>query len=243
MLAKCFAGVVLTARRRFEGVAAAQGLGCDLVVLDDGFQHRSLARDFDLVLINSRRGGVLPAGPLRERRAALKRADAVVFVVKDDEVPPAPRGLLARLKKPVFVVRFAPTALIESDGGHWRELPLGLLSGRRIAAVAGIADPTPFYTTVRQWETQLEEIFEFPDHHRYTRADWQAISRGTRDVELIVTTEKDLVKLESFPFARGKLVALRIAPAVENADALVRMIGERVGRAQAACMRRTDGDK
>ena len=235
MLAKCFPGVVLTARRRFEGVAAAGRLGCHVVLLDDGFQHRSLARDFDLVLINDRRGTLLPAGPMRERRAALKRADAIAFVVKTEEdFAPQFRVVLPRPTTPVFLARFAPRALIQSDGGRWRELPIGLLSGRRVAAVAGIADPAPFYTFLRQWETQLEEIFEFPDHHRYTRADWQRIARGTRNVELIVTTEKDLVKLESFPFARGKLVALRIAPQVEGGDALVRMITQRTGLSQAA---------
>ena len=65
MLAKSFDGVVLTARRRADGVAAAEQLGCAVVVLDDGFQHRALARDFDLVLLTGRPGGLLTAGPMR----------------------------------------------------------------------------------------------------------------------------------------------------------------------------------
>ena len=108
------------------------------------------------------------------------------------------------------------------------------MSGRRVAVVAGIAEPGPFYAAVRQWEAQIEEIFEYADHHRYTQADWQRLSRDTRDVDLIVTTEKDLVKLEHFPFAKGKLVALRIAPEIDDGDALVRMVTERAGRAAAA---------
>src|SRR5512143_4077643 len=80
MLAKGFRGPVLTARRRADGVAAAEQLGCDVVVLDDGFQHRALARDFDLVLLNGRSGGLLPAGPMREPASALERADAVAMV-------------------------------------------------------------------------------------------------------------------------------------------------------------------
>ena len=235
MLAKSFGGAVLTARRRADGVAAAQQLGCDIVVLDDGFQHRALARDFDLVLLSGRRGGLLPAGPMRERLSALKRADAVALVDKTEEgLPPAATAATARADKPVFVVRFVAKALVESDGGRWRERPIGLMSGCRVAVVAGIADPGPFYTAVRQWEAQIQEIFEFPDHHRYTQADWQRLSRDTRDVELIVTTEKDLVKLEHFPFAKGKLVALRIAPEIEDGDALVRMVTERAARAAAA---------
>ncbi len=235
MLAKSFPGVVLTARRRAEGVAAAERLGCTVVVLDDGFQHRALARDFDLVLLNGRPGALLPAGPMRERLTALKRADAVALVDKTEEgTPPPAATTTARVRKPVFSIRFAAKALVESDAGRWRELPIGLLSGRRVAIVAGIAEPGPFYAAVRQWEAQIDEIFEYPDHHRYTQADWQRLSRDTRDVELIVTTEKDLVKLESFPFAKGKLVALRIAPEIDNGDVLVRMVMERAARAAAA---------
>jgi tetraacyldisaccharide 4'-kinase len=234
MLAKSFTGVVLTARRRADGVAAAEQLGCDVVVLDDGFQHRALARDFDLVLLNGRPGALLPAGPMRERVSALKRADAVAVVDKSAEgaeEAPLPHATPARL--PTFAVRFRATALVESDGKQWHELPIGLLSGRRVAVVCGIAEPGSFYTAVREWEAQIEEIFEYPDHHRYTQADWQRLSRETRDVELIVTTEKDLVKLEHFPFARGKLVALRIAPDIDDADALVRMVTQRAVRAAA----------
>ena len=228
MLAKCFNGVVLTAARRVDGVAAAEQLGCTVVVLDDGFQHRALARNFDLVLLNGRRGGLLPAGPMRERRSALKRAHAVALVAKGDDEPLAQPGL-SRLAQPVFAVRFAAQSLVESDAGRWRELPIGLLSGRRVAVVSGLADPGPFYASVRQWDAQIEEIFEYPDHHRYTQAEWQSISRGTRDIELIVTTEKDLVKLESFPFAKGKLVALRIAPDIDGDDRLAHMVAEACG--------------
>jgi tetraacyldisaccharide 4'-kinase len=230
MLAKSFAGVVLTARKRLDGVERARQLGCGVVVLDDGFQHRALARDFDLVLINGRSGTVLPAGPMREGQTALRRADAVALVRKEGSPPPA----LQDNAKPAFSVSFVPTALVEADGGEWQERPLTMLSGRRIAVIAGIAEPAPFYAALRQWEVEIAEIFEFPDHHRYTAADWQHLSRATRDIEWVVTTEKDLVKLEHFPFARGKLLALRVTPEVENGDALVAMIRRRAGLAGAA---------
>lgn len=228
MLAKCFDGPVLTARRRIDGVNAAAEMGCDVAVLDDGFQHRALARDFDLVLINRRSRGLLPAGPLREGWGALNRADAVALVCKSEsdeqtEMSAVPAG------KPVFLVRFAATALVETDAGRWHELAVGMLSGRQVAVVSGIAEPGPFYDTVRQWEGQIEEFFEYPDHHLYTKTDWQQLLRKTRHIDLIVTTEKDLVKLECFPFARGKLVAVRILPQVERGEELVRLVLERTG--------------
>lgn len=224
MLAKCFEGVVLTAGYRIEGVRVAERLGCGIVVLDDGFQHRALARDFDLVLVDEEDGSLLPAGPMREGRGALARADAVVLVAKDGD---AANPSLQAAGKPVFHVRFEAAALVESDGGVWHEMPLGGLSGTKIVVVSGIAKPASFYAALRDWEVDLVEVFEYPDHHVYTPHDWQTINRRAHDVEYIMTTEKDLVKLEHFPFARGKLVALRIAPIVERGEELVRAARER----------------
>jgi tetraacyldisaccharide 4'-kinase len=227
MLSKCFGGVVIVAPRRVEGAALAAELGCDVIVLDDGFQHRSLARDFDLVLVDGRRGSLLPAGPMREPWHALARADAVAVVDKsgDGNAQPA-RPLPVNL--PAFRVRFVPTALVESDAGRWQETPVAELSGSRVVLVSGIAQPQPFYSAVRQWEAEIAEIFEYPDHHAYTNDDWQRMARAARDARHIVTTEKDLVKLERFPFAREKLVALRIAPEVEDGERLIRQIRERL---------------
>jgi len=223
MLARRFPGVVITARKRIDGARRAADLGCTILLLDDGFQHRALARDFDLVLINGAGGPLLPAGPNRERPNALRRADAIVVVGEDGDTPaqPLPRSTTG---KPVFRARFEARSLVSSDAGVWQELSLAELAGRRVAAVAGIGSPERFYRLVHQWEAQLEEIVEYPDHHQYTRADWQEISRRTRNVDIVATTEKDLVKLEAFPFARGKLVALRIAAEVERGDELVEMI-------------------
>jgi len=238
MLAKLFPGPVVTAPRRVDGAAAAAALGADLVVLDDGFQHRALARDFDVVLLDARRGPLLPAGPLREPLRALRRADAVVLMARDDhEPPPTPPGL----RVPAFVARLDAIGLVESVGGHWRSRSMGDLAGRRVVAVSGVARPESFYAVLQRWEAVIEEVFEFSDHHRYTREDWQRIARRGHDVDLVVTTEKDLVKLEAFPFATGKLVALRIAPAVENANSLLDAIAWRIGLAARPGKETTDG--
>jgi tetraacyldisaccharide 4'-kinase len=226
MLAKCFDGVVLTARHRIDAVRQAERLGCAVVVLDDGFQHRSLERDFDLVVVDGQGGSLLPAGPFRECYSAVARADAVALVAKQNGAAASAAEELPA-GKPVFTVRFAPVALVESDAGVWYEKPLGSLSGVRIIVVAGIAQPGPFYATLREWEADIVEVFEYPDHHRYTAHDWQTINRRAHEVDAIVTTEKDLVKLEHFPFARGKLLALRIAPIIDDGDELVRQVRAR----------------
>jgi tetraacyldisaccharide 4'-kinase len=250
MLGKRFSGVVAVSRRRAEGAAAAAARGCDVVVLDDGFQHRALWRDCDLVLLSDQRPFLLPAGPYREPLSALRRAHAVVQVVKSANGAPSPWRSAPRIGPlgatcderratsapwapvPTFTARFTATALVASLQGRWTEQPVGLLAGRRVATVSGIADPQPFHDMVRQWEAQVVEIIALDDHHAYTVEDWRDIAYRTRDVDLVLTTEKDLVKLEAFPFAVGKLLALRIAPEVERGEALVDLICTRIAEAR-----------
>lgn len=217
MLARAFPGVVITSPRRLDGVNRAAELGCEVAVLDDGFQHRALSRDFDLVLYDGTRGPLLPAGPLREGPRALRRADAVILT-------PAAGVLDLAVAAPVFRVRNELTGLMESVGGQWQERTCGHLAGKRVVAVSGIGHPERFYALIRQWDAEIADVFEYEDHHVYTRADWQEISRRGQDCDLVVTTEKDLVKLEAFPFAVGKLMALRIEPRVEGGERLIAMI-------------------
>lgn len=218
MMAKSCAVPVIAAARRIDGAQAATALGCDVVVLDDGFQHRAIARAFDLVLVDGRRGPLLPAGPLREPLAALQRADAVLQVEREDSDTTAPPLDFGR---PTYRMRLDAVALVESVERRWHERPLGQIGSRRVVAVTGVARPQAFYAMLQRWEAHIAEVFEFPDHHVYSTADWHQIARGGHSADLIVTTEKDLVKLEAFPFATGKLVALRIAPQVERAAELI----------------------
>ena len=118
------------------------------------------------------------------------------------------------------------------ENGVWRETPLGL-GGRRVLAVSGLADPSGFYAMLRELDAELVGVFEYPDHHAYTNADWQAIVNAMRETDLVVTTEKDLVKLERFPFPRDSLYALKLEVTMDAADA--RALDELIiGRIKAA---------
>jgi tetraacyldisaccharide 4'-kinase len=226
MMAKSFPGPVVVSRRRIEGATLAADLGADVVVLDDGFQHRAIARDFDLVLLDGRRGALLPAGPFREPLRAARRADALLLLGRDEQdVVVAPDGV----RVAAYRAHLEAAAVVESVAGVWHTHAMGRLAGRRVIAVTGIARPEPFYALLRRWDATIDEVFEYPDHHRYTTEQWHRIARRGHDVDLIVTTEKDLVKLEAFPFATGKLVALRIAPRVAHGAALFDDIATRVG--------------
>lgn len=236
MMAKSFAGPIAVARRRIDGIELIERrLGpLDAVVLDDAFQHVRLGRDVDLLLMNAERGvgngWLLPAGPMREPVRAAQRADAVILIgagraageSASEAIPLSiaahPRLLRATLR---------PRALVSPAGAavRWIETPLSLM-GRRVVAVSGLANAGGFYRLLRELDVDLVGVLEYPDHHVYTAADWHSIVAAGRGGAVFVTTEKDLVKLERFPFARDSLYALRLEVVMDPDDEtrLVEMI-------------------
>jgi tetraacyldisaccharide 4'-kinase len=225
MMARRFAGPIAVARRRRDAIDLLLARGpLDAVILDDGFQHTRLRRDLDLVLISRERGlgsgWMLPAGPMREPIGALRRAAAVVIISADAGLPSGISSVqLARIEqRPVLHAALHPRSLVSSINGDWIESAPSL-TGRRVLAVSGLADPSAFHAMLRELEAELVGVLEFPDHHAYTAADWQEIAAAARDVDLIVTTEKDLVKLERFPFTRDSLYALRVEVTMTDGDA------------------------
>jgi tetraacyldisaccharide 4'-kinase len=224
MMAKSFDGPLAVARRRIDAMKllANQALA-DTVVLDDGFQHVRLRRDFDLVLINQStglgNGWLLPAGPLREPATAMQRADMVVLLessgAADSSIESFARDLMHG--KPVLRARLKPSSLIYSDHGNWHEAPLRL-DRRRVVAVSGIANCAGFHATIRALGANLLRTFDYPDHYDYRRSDWNNIVAAARLAEMVVTTEKDLVKLERFSGLERPLYALRLKVTMEARD-------------------------
>ena len=227
MMARLYGQTVGVGRERYR---VAQELlkksAVDVLILDDGFQHRQLRRDVDLVLLgDDSTGSLLPSGPFREPRNALRRADYLLLTGAREKWKPfvdsVERGTC-------FAGSLEAVALVSYESNLWKEYPLTLLYRSRILAVTGIARPQGLYRFIRDYEGEIVDILEFPDHHPYSSSDWQQINRAARAVDLIVTTEKDIVKLVSFPFARDKLLALRVAMRVENGPALVEAMLQRI---------------
>lgn len=245
MMAHAFDGPIAVARRRLDAITMlAARAPLDVVILDDAFQHRRLRRDLDLVLIATPRGTgngwILPAGPLREPLSALRRADAVILVAPEtlkDYVPTS--ALRAALATSVVLhARVRPRALIRSLAGAWTESPLAL-KGRRVVAVSGLAEPEGFSAMLRELGANLVKTLEYPDHHRYSPADWRDILDAADRAELVLTTEKDLVKLVGFSPALASLYAVRLEVVMDEADdarlcAMVASCIERQRRATAA---------
>ncbi len=224
MMAKCFDGPIAVARRRIDAIKLlAQRFPLDAVILDDGFQHVRLKRDLDLVLVNAARGigngWILPAGPMREPLAALRRADAIIVIGpgqhSDDSLNTAMRQVLR--DKPILRAMILPCNLVHADHEGWRETPLAL-AGRRVLAVSGLADASGFHGMLRELGANLRRAIEYRDHHDYGPGDWENIVAAARDAEMVVTTEKDLVKLERFSSHGLSLYALRLEVSMDERD-------------------------
>jgi tetraacyldisaccharide 4'-kinase len=207
--------VLAGAKRVLTGRYARENFGVDVMVLDDGFQHRWIHRDLDIVLLDSRQplgnGLLLPRGPLREPPAALDRAGVVVFTRSQDNAGPLTgkeiSGILSG--RPRLRSRIRPTKLVGADGA---ELPLSFLAGKKVFAFAGIAQPDSFRQTVEGLGGVIAGFRAFRDHHRYTPEDWGRIEHdaGLARADLVLATEKDLVKLQGLPQALSRIHGLAI---------------------------------
>lgn len=197
---------------RYEaGVYAEQNFGPQLHLLDDGFQHRRLARDFDIVMLTPTdvRDSLLPAGRLREPLSSLARADAVVL-----------SGNLPEESIPEFVKR------------RWRVQRSIFAPSIKDACVAfcGIARPDPFFSQLQQAGLNIVATQRFRDHHAYDADDIQKLLRlrNLNRASAFVTTEKDAVNLGEQLRDLGTVHVVALRMELEDADAAVSEILARV---------------
>lgn len=214
---------------RFESAQAVLQFApsSDLFLLDDGFQHSKMVRNFDVVLIDGLDpfGGhaVVPKGRLREPLRELRRAHA--FVITRAESAESFQGIRERLQRynpraPVFAAQLYPLA--------WRTISSGgeiaLTPGRRVAAFCGLGNPQNFWNTLRALELKVVVRWAFRDHHQYKPTEIQRLAHQARGqgVDLLVTTEKDSINLPGNIGAmlQGMDIAwLRIQLALTDPDA------------------------
>lgn len=187
---------------RAAAIAAARATdpAIDCAVLDDGFQHRALARRLDVVLVDATRpaidGALLPAGWLREPAAALRRADLVV-VTRASRVDPALSALVERFhgRPPAAWTRHA-WLRIERSGAGDRDMPLGSLAGKDVVCVTALGNPGPFVDEAVARGARVRGDLRFRDHHPFTRADADRIAALARTKDAAVLCSwKDWAKL------------------------------------------------
>jgi tetraacyldisaccharide 4'-kinase len=230
LLAKSLPGipVVVSPDRLKAGDFAIRQFGCKVLVLDDAFQNRRMGRQLDLVLLRGEKpfgnGWLLPAGPLREGLAGLRRADAVVVTGAKTDLKQSESDILSRWAQgPVFFAWHRPVGWMQ----HGTEALAGLdrLRGARVLAFAGIGNPKSFERTLAQTGAVLSELIPYPDHHRYSEKDLRQLAHIAEETgaKAAVTTEKDGVRISDWP-GRVPLYCLRIR--MEADEGLEKMINQ-----------------
>ena len=197
---------------------AIEELESQVLVLDDGFQHRRLGRDLDIVLLDALepfgRGRIFPRGLLREPIRSLRRA-GVVVLSRADLVPESRRiGIRAEAERhagplPWVEAAHRPIGLLDANGNVQ---PLDLQGSHRVAAFCGIGNPEGFRRTLETLGTNLVGFRSFRDHHPYTARDLAEIGEWARShgADLLLTTQKDSVKLRVESIGSKPLRALKI---------------------------------
>jgi tetraacyldisaccharide 4'-kinase len=196
---------------RVASALRAQEDGAKLLLLDDGFQHRRLARDVDLVVVDGTGNGhLMPWGPLREPACAIARASFVWL--KGAGVSPG--------SKPIVRAEHVAVSWIDAAGA---EQPLESLRGQSVVALAGIARPRGFLDSLNAAGVTLAAAHLYGDHHRFTAAELEACTADAKRLNArVVTTEKDAERLpDGFEASRLRL-GVRVT---EGLDALAAALG------------------
>lgn len=204
-----------------RAVAAEQAIeqhGAQLILLDDGMQHRYLHRDLEIVLLDALEpfghNHVFPRGTLREPLAGLARADVIALSRRDTIDEPTARAIERRARQynsqAVWIeLRQAPRGL---RGRAGQTTPLTHLHDQRVLAFCGIGNPTGFRRTLADCGVSITDCVEFADHHTFTTADWQSLQLQAQQsgATALVCTHKDLVKLPPAKVADIPVWALEI---------------------------------
>lgn len=197
--------IVITTKNRYKGVKyAVENFGASKIILDDGFQHRKLHRDLDIVLMDSKMGfgneKLLPAGPLREGMEAFSRIDKLVIVSKDTEHTRAEKLakiMAKKMKVETFVCYTEPDFVYNIKTGE------KLQEGTEAVAICAIGQPKQFYAFLNNYK--ITQTIDFDDHHSYVETE---LPTGT-----IITTEKDAVKMKDFK--RNDIFALKLKTVID----------------------------
>jgi tetraacyldisaccharide 4'-kinase len=214
----------IVARDRVAGAEAAIAAGASVIVMDDGLQNASLAKDFTIAVIDGRRdvgnGKVFPAGPLRAPLAAqLARTDALLVIGSGE----AARDIAMKSSLPVFHAKLVADAAA-----------VAALQSRKVLAFAGIGDPDKFFATAAEAGIAIAERQAFPDHHRFSAEDAAGlIMRAEHDGLALLTTEKDRSRMAgeaSLTALAEKTHVLPVTLAVDEANELRKLISGVIAR-------------
>ena len=210
--------IVVDENRYRGGLFLVDKFKPDVIILDDGFQHRSLDRNIDIVLLNSQDQRedykLIPYGKLREPIKHLKRADVLVFT-KTNITNPSPYLIKVSEKLSLPTIKSHIKASNTLYDGK-KSVPVN--KNKRTVAVSALGDQRGFHKTLDQIGLAVVEKITFLDHHDYVQKDIDEIidKADKHNADIIVTTEKDLVKLKKYNLGKHELFSLPIQFKIES---------------------------
>ena len=210
----------VVARDRVAGATFAHSQGASVIVMDDGLQNPSLAKDLRLAVIDAGRGigngCIFPAGPLRAPLATQLACTDALLVVGDGTAADVVIAQASGRGLQILRGRLMPDPAVATR-----------LKGHQVLAFAGIGDPGKFFATAVKAGITVKERRSFPDHHRYTAEDaGDLLMQADRTGLALLTTEKDLARIareESFAALAARMITLPVTMVIDDADQLRRL--------------------
>lgn len=205
--------VIVDPDRVAAGEKAILDYKCQVLLLDDGFQHWRLQRDGNIVLIDYAdepdADALLPAGRLREPLSALGRATHIIITKVPQDYSQEKIDYLKNLagnyapQAKVSSCRFFSSSVEQSLSGHWQTTTIDLLNNMPVVAFCGIAKAEGFFETIKKSGARILQRISFSDHYHYTQADLNKLEQelNKTGAQYLVTTRKDLIKFDTSPFA------------------------------------------
>jgi tetraacyldisaccharide 4'-kinase len=212
--------------------------GVNWFILDDGFQHLALARDANILLVDAMDpfggGRLLPAGRLREPRAAIGRADIVV-ITRADHAPAVEAIVRRYTQAPVFYAHTELESTLRVPG-MVQELAPEQREKLKVLAFCGIGNPTGFFYDLRRWGFDVKGEKTFRDHHAYKATDIAKLDRlaDAAGAEALICTEKDAFNLQDVPEKRIPIYVCRIRLVLTQGDAFWSAVMEAIRRNRPA---------
>ena len=219
MLAKNLKGVsVLVDKNRVRsGSLAINKFSSDIILLDDGFQYLKLGRRHDILLIDALNpfgyNHVLPRGILREKIKNLKRA-GLIILTKIEKVTSTfeLKEIILKIKPDATILECYHSPRYFRDLKTEEEYPIDIIKGKKVSVFSAIANPEGFEDTIRNLGAHIESYHRYRDHHRFKTRELKEVVLSAREnnVDYIVTTEKDSVRIPEINWKGKKVLYLRV---------------------------------
>ena len=204
--------------KRKDSIEALIKNGYNLAILDDGFQDLSIYKNFNIVCFNQKQwiGNrfLIPAGPLREKLSALKRADCILINGNKD----------TKIEDQIYKVNKSAKIFYSK----YKALDIDRFKEKKICAFAGIGNPSNFFELLKENNLNLVNTFSYPDHYDYSYAEIENMYKKFNDC-ILLTTEKDYYRLQHSSTLKDlKIEYLKIALEINDKDNLIKLIKEKI---------------